>query len=418
MKQLFAYLSLVVISFIILSCSEESLETDQYNQTRETLQHIVDSIHNNYVADNPEFPGGIAMKVISGSQSYFIAAGFPSQISAQHHFRAASCTKTFTATAILLLHQQGKLNIAHRITDLIPGTNEPYVPQNSSYDIPHKESIRILDLLRHRGGVFDIANENIPDTISAEVPYKGTNYVFYKAALEPDHTFDFDELVGIVALHKLTYGQPDTKYQYSNTGYSILGKIIERVSGQTFGEFLTTQILHPMSINNSHLPYSGSDSILTQPAVNGYVLYENNVYDVTNANVSQFVAEGNLITTLDDLSNFLHTLLSGGGVLSNNTINTLMMNCIPSGTIGAVSYGCGLSYTNNLGYGHNGATEGYLTLMKSDPSRNFTVVIFTNAWNLNNGLISISEQLTNILEEIAYYTKAALPGSFSQSTIK
>ncbi|MDD2813412.1 MAG: hypothetical protein PHF53_08385, partial [Bacteroidales bacterium] len=73
-------------------------------------------------------------------------------------------------------------------------------------------------------------------------------------------------------------------------------------------------------------------------------------------------------------------------------------------------YGCGLSYTNNLGYGHTGAVEGYLSLMAYDPILDFTVVAFTNGWNLNDGMAGLEYQVINVLEAISYESKTLFNG--------
>lgn len=369
---------------------------------------MVDTALIDYKAQVPDFPGGIALNVISGNESFFVGSGMGTSLSAQVHFRAASCTKTFTATAILLLHQQGKLNINAHITDTIPGTSEPYVPNIPAYDIPNKSSITLLDLLRHRAGVYDISNETIPDTIPANVPYKGMNYLEYKMAQDTSHTFTFDELLNVVAETGLSYFFPGTAYHYSNTGYSILGKIIERVSEQSYRDYLMENVILPMGMVNSSMPVLGTDQDIPEPNVPGYVLYDNEVLNVTGSNMSANVAEGNLITSPDDLSLFLSKLLSGQGVLSYYTVNTLMMNCLPTGGIGAGGYGCGLSYINNLGYGHNGAHEGYLSIMAYDPVNDFTVVAFSNAWNFNESIDSLIDQLINFLEAACYKSKAII----------
>jgi D-alanyl-D-alanine carboxypeptidase len=85
-------------------------------------------------------------------------------------FGAASSTKSFTAAGILKLHQQGKLNIDDLITANIPGTNQPYIPNTSGYAIPNKNRITIRLLLQHRAGVFDVTNDEIPDTTNAPMP--------------------------------------------------------------------------------------------------------------------------------------------------------------------------------------------------------------------------------------------------------
>lgn len=409
MKANSIFFGLVLFSALLLSCSKkEENFIDKQHETQEFLQKLLDSTFNAYKVKVPDYPGGIALKVLYRDKSFFVSAGLGTSVNSQVRFRAASCTKTFTSTAILLLHQQGKLNINQFITDNIPGTEEPYVPNLPAYDIPNKSSITILDLLRHRAGVFDVSNELIPDTISAEVPYKGLNYIEYIISTDPTHTFTFEELLQVVAETGLSYFTPGTAYHYSNTGYSLLGKIIERVSQKSYQNYLMEDVILPMGMVSTTMPVMGTDQNMPTPSVPGYILYNNEVYDVTKSNISANVAEGNVITSPDDLSLFLRKLLSGQGVLSHHTVNAQMMNYLPTFTSQAGGYGCGLSYTNNLGYGHSGAHEGYLTIMASDPAMDFTVVVFTNVWNLNEEMTSLVYQLINLLENTCYSTKALM----------
>lgn len=122
--------------------------------------------------------------------------------------------------------------------------------------------------------------------------------------------------------------------------------------------------------------------------------------------MSPNVAEGTLITTPNDLGLFLRKLLSGQGVLNAHTVNTVMMNYLPTNGTTAGGYGCGLTYTNNLGYGHNGAHEGYLSQMAYDPATGFTVVTFTNGWNFKSEMATFIEQFIDLLETNCYQAKA------------
>lgn len=404
------YLLFAVLLFIT-SCSKDDTDIPSHDEIQSRIQELVENEFEKYREKVPDYPGGIALKVISGSESFFVSAGMESPVTDQIHFRAASNTKTFTSAAILLLHQQGKLNINHCITDNIPGTSEPYVPNTPGYAIPYKSSITILDLLRHRAGVFDISNEYIPDTISAQVPYKGLNYIEYVDETDASHTFTFDELINVVAETGVFYFAPGTKYHYSNTGYSILGKIIERVSKKSYQNYLMENIITPMGLQNTSMPVLGTDQTIPEPFVPGYVLYGGEEINVTQSNISANVAEGNLITTPEDLANFLRKLLSGQGILGTHIVNSVMMNCLPTSTSSAGGYGCGLQYTNNLGYGHSGAHEGYLSIMAFDPDNDMTFVAFTNVWNLNDEMNSLVIQLTDLLEASCYKTKTLLISS-------
>ena len=398
---LFAIFSWMI--FFTSACKKSDEITDT---TQEQLQQLVNTTLDEYKTLYPGYPGGLAMRVISKEGTWFVSSGMGANITAQTRFRAASNTKTLTSTAILLLYQQGKLDISKKITDTIPGTQMPYIPATPEYDIPYKSSITIMDLLHHRAGVFDVSNDAVPDTVSAAVSYKGQNYLDWVIATDPEHTFTFDELVNVNAVCRLYYFQPGTSYHYSNTGYSLLGKIIERVSGKSYHQFLTEEVMGPAGMANSSMPVLGTDRSLPAPFAEGYTLISDTVVTSTISNVSANVAEGNLITTPDDLSRFLSQLVSGKGVLHPHTVNAVMMNCLPTSGTSNASYGCGLTYTNNLGYGHTGAHEGFLSQMACDPNTGFTVVIFTNALDFRNGIHTVRDQMTILLENTCYQAKA------------
>ena len=236
------------------------------------------------------------------------------------------------------------------------------------------------------------------------MPYKGQDYISWVESSDSTHTFTFDEMVGVDAVCRLFYFRPGTGYHYSNTGYSILGKIIERVSGMSYRDFIQTQIFAPMNLTQSSMPVEGTDQQIPPPFARGYT-YSPGVKETTLSNMSANVAEGTLITTPDELSRFLRLLLRGEGVLNTYTVNSIMLEPMnPPDTV--TSYSCGIMYTTNLGYGHNGAHEGYLSRMVTDPEVDFTAVVFTNAWNLSTGNMNcIIEQLTSLLDNACYKAK-------------
>jgi D-alanyl-D-alanine carboxypeptidase len=405
-------LSLIVIVLFLLGCSKNDIHYNnlQNNALQSQLQTIVDQLLSDYTTKYPGYPGGLALQVISKKQSWFVYSGMDPGISNQTHFRAASITKSFTATAILLLHQQGRLNINDPITGNMPGTNIPYVPGDENYAIPYKEQITIHQLLQHKAGVFDITNDLIPDTVSADVPYKGHYYVEWILEQDPTHTFTFDELLEVNAVCQLSYFKPGTGYHYSNIGYSILGKIIERVSGMTFADFVLNHVIVPMGLTHTTLPFLGTDQNLPEPFSPGFY-YLPEIMNCTESNVSANVAGGNIVSTPYDLASFIRTLIRGEGVLSSYTVNSLMLSpLIPPDTMTG-EYFCGIMSTKNLGYGHTGLKVGYITVMVTDPEIDFTAVAYTNAWNLSTGDLSgLIEQLKNYLEESAYKAKYLVNG--------
>ena len=205
-----------------------------------------------------DWQGGLAIRISSPQGDYFVQTGFDQPASPDTHFRGASTTKTFTAAAIMLLQQQGLLDIDDFVTDDIPGTGQAYLPDSSEYDIPFKSRITIRQLLQHRAGVFDVTNSDIPDSVDA--PYAGMRYRNYVSEVlgDPYHSYTFDELTGVVADNGLYYFEPDAGFHYSNTGYGLLGKIIERISGLTYAEFVGQNLLEPNGPRPDQLSLAGN----------------------------------------------------------------------------------------------------------------------------------------------------------------
>jgi len=347
------------------------------------LQGIVEQHWSSFKQARSIAPGGMAVCLITPEARYFAASGFNRTPDGKAtHFRGASTTKTFTAAAILLLHQQGVINIDDTIDGVFPGTNTPYVPATADYNIPYKSEITIRQLLGHRAGVFDVSNNDIPAT--ARAPYAGLRYIDYvKENLgQPDHTFTFDEMVGVAAANQLSFFPPGTSYHYSNTGYSILGKIIERASGLTYAEFIRQNLLVPNGLYETSFPYLGNDTDLPSPYADGYTFLSGVVYETTQDNMSANTAEGNVVTTPEDLANWARLLYTGQAGI-NQEMAAMMMDVHDTGEQHG-NYGLGCTYTEGLGYGHNGAHVGYMTLVRYNPDNGVAVAVFCSVLDVAN----------------------------------
>jgi len=288
----------------------------------------------------------------------------------------------------MLLEQPGKLNIDDTIVSIIPGKAIPYVPSTAQYDIPNKAGITIKQLLSHTAGVFDVTNDDIPAT--CPVPYAGQNYLEFVMATDPNHQFSPGELVGVDATCQLSYFLPGAGYKYSNQGYSILATIIERVSGATYDQFLLQNLIQPNGLASTLVPMLGTDQTIPLPYNPGYI-YENGVLrDVTQSNMSANIAEGNIISAPADLAKWVRRLIRGEAGLNSASVEKMKTRTPQSGN----NYGLGIFYANGLGYGHNGAHAGYLSLMVYDPSVDVTTILYFNIWDSANLLAKQMPLLT------------------------
>ena len=385
MRRIKRYFVICVFALTMLALFASVMWFNNFQSSQDNysvqLASLIDSEWGSYSSNFSGFGGGIAMFISSPKGDYFVSANM-GNVTADIHFRAASTTKTFTGAAILLLQQQGKLQINDKITNNIPGTDVPYVPSSNEYAIPYKDEITIKQLLEHRAGVFDVSNSPIPENVSA--PYAGQYYLDYikENQSQPEHTFTFDELVNVVASNNLSYSPPGTSFHYSNTGCSILGKIIERVSGMSYAAFMEQYFLGPSILSETFFPDEGSDRNIPFPFAEGYVWSQGSLYDATIENMSPHVAEGNLITTPNNLARWVRLLYSGHTGVNQTYINQ-MMDVKSTGEEHGV-YGLCTTYNDGLGYGHNGAHAGYLTVMRYDPTNDVAIVIFTTGFNADD----------------------------------
>jgi D-alanyl-D-alanine carboxypeptidase len=369
--RLFAVLLFMVL---LVGCSGSSDPSPS-----ERLQAYVDVTWNNYKEIHGLPGGGMAVYLETPTGNYFASSGMAAGVDQNTRFRIASNTKTFTAASIMLLQQQGKLDINDFIVSNIPDTSNPYVPDTPQYNIPNKASIRISHLLSHTAGVFDVTNDNIPDSCAA--PYAGQNYVGYQGAIDPNHQFTPDELVGVDATCQLSYFLPGTDYKYSNTGYSLLAIIIERVSGLSYDQFVVQNLIAPNALASTTVPMLGTDQTIPSPFNPGYIWYNDVLGDATESNMSANIAEGNIISTPADLARWIKRLITGQA--GPNAASVAAMTT-PTPLSGSSNYGLGISYTAGLGYGHEGAHIGYFSLMDYDPTANVTTILYFNVWDYAN----------------------------------
>lgn len=370
MKSIVNILPALLLLFLLAACGAGQTTADS---VKPQLQEMVSAKHAAYkVANNLPEGAGVLVHLLTPAGAWTATAGLPAGADENTHYRIASVSKTFTAAAIMLLDQQGKLKIDDVVTAQIPGTAVPYLPDSPTYNIPFKNQITIRHLLSHRAGVFDVFNNPVPASSSA--PYAGqyyNNYIYYGLD-EPDHQFTSDELAGVVALNGLSFFTPGTDYHYSDTGYTLLAKIIERVSGKSYDRFLAENLLTPMGLTQISMPWSAYDNSLPAPFLRGFASDGTGFVETTEDNMSSQVGPGNIIGTPADMARWIRALLSGRGILSKEQI--AKMTTIPSGN---ATYALGIGSSAGLGLGHSGAHPGYVNLVVYNPQDDVSVVVVT-----------------------------------------
>ena len=380
--------------------------TDQLSNKNRAVQMAVDSVRAALEKNLQHQVPSLNVLIQTPTEKIF-ASSVPAgstPITETTYFRFASNTKNFTSTAILNMHEEGWLNYKAKITDLIPGTTIPYVPDTPNWNFPNKQSITIEQLLQHSAGVYDVDNDPVPG-------FNGMSFTEYVITNNPAHEFTTDEMIQQLISHKLSYFAPGTQYHYSNTGYAILGEIIKRVystksgSAKTYGDYLIDFVTGPktpvpLAI---HFPVRADDTVLPKPRVEGLILLPGKTEKYADYNMSGQIAEGNGYGTMAALNTYIRSLMKGQNVLKPETVK-IMQTSVSSGNSG---YALGCTFKLNHGYGHNGARIGYLSVMAYDPATDVSVVALLPLWDLTNDKTSF-QACFEAMYDATYAARAAL----------
>ncbi|MDQ5987735.1 MAG: D-aminopeptidase [Syntrophus sp. SKADARSKE-3] len=391
----FHILSILIIIILIANCSNSNSPP----ASSERMQASLDANWTQYkqghqIPDSDVRGTGIAVYITTPKGNYYASSGMDSSVNQNTRFRIASNTKTFTAAAIMLLYQKGKLDINHSITSLIPGKGIPYVPDTSDWAIWKKADITIKELLAHTAGVYDVDNDETLSSPCISQLYTGKKYTSCVLAKEPQHQFIPGELVGVDAATQLYYFNPgDVNFHYSDTGYTILAEIIERVSGMSYDQFIMQNLVNLNGLTSTIIPMWGWEQAIPPPFNPGYVYEDRVLTDTTASNMSVHIGEGNIISTPADIARWIRLLIRGEA-----GINSTLVEMMKTPTAGALAmgepYGLGIGWKSGLGYGHTGATKGYLSLMMYDPDADVSTIVYFNIWDSANLLTDQSTLMT------------------------
>lgn len=283
------------------------------------------------------------------------------------HFRIGSITKTWTATVILELVDEGELALSDPVSKYRP-------------DVPGGDSITIEQMLGMRSGLFSYTGD------------LGINQI---QDADHDHIFTADELLSAAYAHGPNFA-PGTRYQYSNTNTVLLGLIAEQLTGLSGPELYKQRLFDKAGMSSSSFPDTSDDQI-PEPFIRGYTWGTNvgtmdtnelppeiqaqardgslQTRDATNDNPSWTSFAGQGISTLPDLARYVKMLV-GGGLLSPQLQQQRLDSVEPidPGNPASAGYGLGLAQFGPL-YGHTGELPGYNTFMGHDPARDLTIVV-------------------------------------------
>jgi CubicO group peptidase (beta-lactamase class C family) len=256
------------------------------------------------------------------------------------NYRLASVTKQFTAAAILLLAQDNKIFLSDHASKYLPS-----LPKSA-------QSITLHQLLTHTSGLVDY-EDLMPDGTTVQV-----------------HD---DDVLKLIENKDSLYFPPGTSYRYSNTGYSLLSLIVERVSGKSFATFLHDRIFMPLGMTHTVAHRDGVDVVSNRAF--GYTRKNGAWIRHDQSSTSAVLGDGGIYSSIDDMLKW-DAAQYDSRLLDEEWRRVGFTPHTPTDVPG-VSYGFGWRITGGTLW-HSGETAGFRNVIVRYPGRHLTVVILTN----------------------------------------
>lgn len=356
-KLMYQKLALATL-IVLISASAWCSESDSFSSR-------VDSIFEEF--DSPEVPG-CAVGVIQAGQ-YVLAKGYGSAnlehgipIDADSVFRIGSVSKQFTALAIAILADQGKLDLDADV--------HAYLPDLREYDV----KVTIRQMLHHTSGIGEYEGTNSYEIGDAK-PFRFGNEDYWT----------IEEFYQQVTKQPLALA-PGERFQYSNIAYFLLSQVVESVSGQTLRQFAAKEIFAPLNMNATFFN-DNVDGIVPHRA-DGYKPLKAGGFEIYMTNLD-WVGDGGVYTSLNDLLKW-DTAFMTGNVPGGEKVHEMMITADPLTlkTLGddnsfaeQNAYGFGLVIASYKGHAiefHGGSWVGFRAFYVRFPDDDFSVVTLCN----------------------------------------
>ena len=302
------------------------------------------------------FPGVIAL--VSSPQGTWIGtsgttgAGLDAVPTPTDRTRIGSLTKTMTATVILQLSEEGKLNLSDPIGKYVPG-------------MPNGDTATIQQLAEMTSGIE---------------PYTESTVFMQQFFADPQKVWTPQELVAFEQGQPAKFA-PGEGWQYSNTNYVLLGMVIEQITGQSIADVFQQRLFGPLGMTDTVFP--GGSNAIADPHLRGLTEQGQDdgvTADATDWSPSEAYTAGEVISTLGDLEIWADALFTGEGILQpatqqmrRDSINrTIPPNSATAG------YGFGIGDMGGW-WGHDGQIPGYTTAVMHNYDLDTTIIALVNS---------------------------------------
>lgn len=267
-------------------------------------------------------------------------------MTADHIFRIGSITKQFTSTAIMMLHEQGKLNVNYAITDYLP-------------DYPTNDKlITVAHLLTHTSGIQSYTD--MPGFMQKEVRMDLT----------------VAELIDVFKNEPMNF-DPGTDWRYNNSGYILLGAIIEKVSGETYEDYIETHIFDALGMESSY--YDHNEEVVAMRATGYQPAEGGSIVNSDYISMSLPYAAGSLMSTVGDLDKWNKAVMHGKLISNEAMKHVFTPYVLNDGNPTEYGYGWSISKIGGkLSYEHGGGIFGFLSMGIYVPEDDVYVAVLSN----------------------------------------
>jgi CubicO group peptidase (beta-lactamase class C family) len=335
-------LQFTLILFIVYTSSAKAQNEDA------KLKHHIDSLLSKYDTNNQP---GIAVSIIKDGKVFFTKGygmanlEYNIPITSSTVFHIASVSKQFTAFAILLLEEQGKLSLDDDV--------RKYIPELHDFG----KTITLRHLATHTSGLRE------------------QQYLLGMSGWRDDDITTDEDVFRLILKQKELNFSPGEKYDYSNTGYTLLAQVISRISNMRFSEFMNQNIFIPLKMKNTQFK-DDYEKIIPNRA---YAYHKDGSEYKKSIMNNACVGASNLCTTIEDLTlwsiNFTNNIVGSPDIFNKMTSVTKLNNG------DSINVGLGLYPYNYRGLkevGSEGFDFGFRAYLSRFPDQNFSVIILTN----------------------------------------
>ena len=273
-------------------------------------------------------------------------------------FRAGSIVKPFVSVVVLQLAEERRLSLDARLHAVLPA--------NVVRRVHNAPQISVRMLLSHRSGIPEWDIPAVDDEV----------------ARHPARVWKVSEFLDLAAAQPPLF-KPGTSYAYSNTDYTLLGLIIEHITGRSWRHEVTRRVIRPLGLTHTALPAPGDASLIGAHA-NGYGELDGRRVDLTHVDPSFAGAAGAsaLVTTVQDVARFVDALLKQRLFRQRRTLRQMLAFAPAPDVGGQVGYGLGIERRVFPGgveaIGHLGGAPGYRAYVARLRPPNATIALALN----------------------------------------